>query len=75
MTPLAAGQRWVPTRAGSRAKARVIRGVGQIDRTSGDYVSWGRIGEFRQETRITEFRAWIARHAAVLEQDGGGGGA
>jgi hypothetical protein len=70
MTPLAAGQRWVPTRAGSMTDTRIVTKIG------GKFVHY----EFAHLKTLpvrglrVHFTAWIARHSAVLEQDGGGDG-
>ncbi len=64
-TPLAPGQRWVPTREGSRAKARVIERVFEIVDYGGkkQMVDW-----FHSCISASAFRAWIARHEAVLQE-------
>jgi hypothetical protein len=67
MTPLAAGQRWVPTRG--KAQARTILNVNMIGEWPIAWDSESRYGALTE----ADFRAWIVRHAAVLEQDGGGG--
>ncbi len=63
--PLAPGQRWVPTKAGTRQKARTVRSMtpeGAITLQEGDdpgaLIYWN----------VDSFRAWIARHEAVLQE-------
>ncbi len=81
-TPLAPGQRWVPTREGSRAKARVIVWRGDfpkiMDHLRGfaPTVGWvhdPKAPSFRNTGHdswmsVASFRAWIARHEAVLQE-------